>query len=59
MINKNYPIIITKNQNNESIGRLPNNKLAIVKEKLSIGKEYIIKIIKIDGWTPIGEIIKE
>ncbi len=59
MVNKNYSIIIIKNQNNESLGRLPNNKLAIVKEKLTIGKEYIIKILKIDGWTPIGETIKE
>ncbi|MEO0097539.1 MAG: tRNA (N6-isopentenyl adenosine(37)-C2)-methylthiotransferase MiaB [candidate division WOR-3 bacterium] len=58
MIGNNYPIIIIKNQNNESLGRLPNNKLAIMKEKLSIGKEYIIKIIKIDGWTPIGKVIK-
>lgn len=59
MVNKNYPIIIIKNQNNESLGRLPNNKLAIVKEKLAVGKEYIVKILKIDGWTPIGETIKE
>ncbi|MCS7249539.1 MAG: tRNA (N6-isopentenyl adenosine(37)-C2)-methylthiotransferase MiaB [candidate division WOR-3 bacterium] len=58
MINKSYPIIIIKVQNKESLGRLPNNKLAVVKEELEVGKEYIIKIIKIDGWTPIGEIIK-
>ncbi|MCX7836487.1 MAG: tRNA (N6-isopentenyl adenosine(37)-C2)-methylthiotransferase MiaB [candidate division WOR-3 bacterium] len=58
MINKSYPIIIIKVQNKESLGRLPNSRLTVVKEELEVGKEYIIKIIKIDGWTPIGEIIK-
>lgn len=58
MLDKNYQIIIIKNQNGESVGRAENNKLVIVKRQLEIGKEYLVKILKIDGWTPIGEVIE-
>jgi tRNA-2-methylthio-N6-dimethylallyladenosine synthase len=58
MINKHYYIIVTKKQNGESWGRAENNKLVVVKKELTLGEEYLVKILKIDGWTPIGEVIK-
>jgi len=51
--------IIGEAKKGGKLGKNINGRIIITDGVAKIGSSYIVKINKINGWTPIGEIIKE
>jgi len=52
-------LVVDKAKKGGKIGKSKNGKIIIVNGVAKIGSSYIVKINRINGWVPIGEIKKE
>ncbi|MEO0293898.1 MAG: tRNA (N6-isopentenyl adenosine(37)-C2)-methylthiotransferase MiaB [candidate division WOR-3 bacterium] len=61
LLGKELQVLTIENgkKNGQKIGKTKNGRIVILPGVAKIGFEYIIKIDKINGWVPIGEIKKE
>lgn len=52
-------LVVDEAKKGGKIGKSKNGKIIIVNGVAKIGSSYIVKINRINGWVPIGEIKKE
>ncbi len=56
LLGKVVEVLVESNTGRISKTRTKTNKVVVINESLEVGKIYHCKIIRINGWTPIGSV---
>ena len=51
--------VVGKSKSNSKFGKNRSGRIIILNGVAKIGSSYIVKIENINGWVPVGKIIKE
>jgi tRNA-2-methylthio-N6-dimethylallyladenosine synthase len=57
LLDKTLEVLVESKNGKQSYARTKTNKVVILEEPVETGKTYLCKVIRVVGWTPIGEIV--